>query len=483
MQPSQTELCQLLEQLSGGNPDAAIRIQIGRSVVYKGAAAESATNSLTAEQVTELSNALNLLEGAAPASKSALAISVNGENIYRSSAKEGVTLNAVQVIAPAVAEDELEPASTVGEVLEPELVEPEPEGAEPEVLASELAAIDTVEAEVDSPAPTHSVVTDAVHGEPEPEPEAEAVVPAVPAGKPVGQTLSGSEVFMLEMHEAGMAVDQTKQWLYDQFQELAQSQLVQTLQREGPQQTRNALTQIAKFSTATVEKGIADSIVALTKQYGSVQDTQDGKRFKYEAEKFDVTVRGTNHYTLSDKAGKTLFAFRHSPVQVQATSPCALSLSQRFEVIQAGTALTATQAKQAAKSGVEGLQAMAQNLAGLAPAGTHERLAQMQQQQAVMVAEALVNSKQAISTAAGKMFSGTQFQVFKTPTSLRVFAQDGRGELLAKVGDVVKGRMSDLDFAQTGKTAQMLLNSVQQQVHQNMHGSSAKAAEKVGAVR
>ena len=202
---SQTELSQLLEQLSGGNPDAAIRIQIGRSVVYKGTAAESLTNSLTPKQVAELSNALSLPEGAAPASKSALTISVNGENIYRSSAKEGVTLNAVQAVAPAVAEAELEPASTVGEELEPEVLEPEPEvaelevlelepepvepelvesepealepeGAEPEVLESEPAAIDTVEAEVDSPAPTHPVVTDAVHGEPEPEAEAAAVL-------------------------------------------------------------------------------------------------------------------------------------------------------------------------------------------------------------------------------------------------------------------------------------------------------------------
>lgn len=245
---------------------------------------------------------------------------------------------------------------------------------------------------------------------------------------------------------------------------------MQSLRADGPQAARSALKQVASLSQATADRALADSIVALTRHYGQIQEGPAGQ-FLYRAEKYQVTAQG-NHYTLSDLQGEPLFAFHHSPLQVQPTAPCKLSLTQGFEIIQAGASLQISQTQQVFRSGAEALSSVSQSLAGMAPKGTFSKLATLQHQQAAKLAEVFSNSRQAIATDGGQMFSGSHFKVFKTPQSLRVFATDGRGELLSKVGDQVRSRMNGADLAQMGKAAQSLLKAVQQQVHINMHGMS-----------
>lgn len=417
-----SSLDQLLSQLTT-DPDAPIRIQMGRHVVYKGTAAQAQTNTLSEQQIANLTQALAQSVGAVSSSRSAISISINNSCIYRSS-KADVMIN------------QLNP--------EPELV------AEPLIQEQdELAATDSVVIvqepiqEQDELAATDPIGSDSL-------PPADPTV-----------TLSAVEVLMLELHEPDNALSgPTQQWIYSQFPDLAQSKLVQLAQQDGPQQVRNALTHAAQLPAAVVQKGVADSLVALTKQFGELQDTSAGKQFRYEAEGYSVTVRGTNHYTLSDKQGNTLFAFRHTPAQIQVTSPCQLSLSQRLEVIQAGAELGKMQVQHTLKSGLAGLQTVSQSLARLAPAGTRDRITRMQHQQAIFVAETLANTKQAVASAGVKMFSGSHFQVFKSADALRIFAKDGRGELLSKLGNTVRSRMNALDLEQIGRSAETLAKAV-----------------------
>lgn len=548
----QAELSQILNQISAGDSSAAIRIQIGRSVVYKGSSLAASALTLTPTQVDDLILALAHPQGGFSSHKSAITITCNGEPVYRSTAKEGVTLNqiaagveaaepeAILLEPEAELEPELEPGladspsaplpaqvndleSIAAPASQPELnpfreLQPDPaldvdlDPALEPVLEPELQpapAADDLNIRLASPSATDpelesfstpplvdadevQVLTSSALEQPELRPEQQPEVqfapvdaqmrtgqpqPQVPVSPALGSTLRASEVFMMELAELPSVADQTRQWLYDQFKDLSQSQLVQTLQQEGPQWTRNALSQFAQISEQVMQKGVADSLFALSKQYGRLYETPEGdQQFHYETEKYKITTQGTHHLTMSDRAtGKTLFSFRYGAASIQPTSPCNLSLSQRFEVIQAGATLAATLARATAQSGVERLQTLAQGLATLAPAGTAQQLAKLQQQQAVQVADMLASSRQAITTAAGQMFSGSQFQVFKTPSSLRVFAQDGRGELLTRIGNTVKGRMNPLDLSQMGKTAQTLMKAVSQQVHTNMHGALSKS--------
>lgn len=412
-----SSLDQLLSQLTT-DPDAQIRIQMGRHVVYKGTAAQAQTNTLSEQQIANLTQALAQSVGAVSSSRSAISISINNSCIYRSS-KAGVMINQLSPEPELAAEPLIEvPDSVVS-------VAPEPTQEQDEIAATDPIGSDSL-------------------------PPADPTV-----------TLSAVEVLMLELHEPDNALSgPTQQWIYSQFPDLAQSKLVQLAQQDGPQQVRNALTHAAQLPAAVVQKGVADSLVALTKQFGALQDTPAGKQFRYEAEGYSVTVRGTNHYTLSDKQGNTLFAFRHTPAQIQVTSPCQLSLSQRLEVIQAGAELGKMQVQHTLKSGLAGLQTVSQSLARLAPAGTRDRITRMQHQQAIFVAETLTNTKQAVASAGVKMFSGSHFQVFKSADALRIFAKDGRGELLSKLGNTVRSRMNALDLEQIGRSAETLAKAV-----------------------
>lgn len=460
-------LDQLLSQITAGQPEAStVRIQIGRTVAYKGTAQQAQLNTLSPDQITELNDALAQSAGAFSQFKSTVSITVDGECCYRSSPKEGVTINQI--------------GSQVGDRASEQTAD-SLEPVQPVVQTAPEAEIELTPAAASAPQPPQPVLVETDIPQPSAASAVEVSAPVeavtAPSPSPVPPSgLSASDILMMEMHQPEVNLpDQTLQWVYSQFQEVAQSQLVQSLQKEGVQHTRTALAQLAKLPSATTEKGVADSLVALTKQFGGLQENADGsKQFKYEAENYSVTVRGTNHYTLSDKSGSTLFAFRHSPTGIQPTSPCKLSLSQRFEVMSAGTALVSTQVKEATRQGFSGLQTLASNLAQLAPKGTRERIVEVQQQQAVSVSEALVNTSQAINTAAGKMFTGSQFKVFKTPEALRVFATDGRGELLTKVGNTVKSRMNDLDLGHISKSAQTLANVFKSSQKQESRSSSGR---------
>lgn len=189
MTSNNPSLDRLLEQISRCDPSATIRIQLGRSVVHRGTAAEAQTNSLTSSQIAGLAQALTTPVGQDAALKSATTITLNGETLYRSTAKEGVTVNQ----AAAQPEQELAQgrATALVEAAEPELIET----VQPITEAKLPTAPELPDDSVQTPESAH--------------PAPPVAVPDSPAPS-ARTTLSAAEVLLIELHEPEITADQTQ---------------------------------------------------------------------------------------------------------------------------------------------------------------------------------------------------------------------------------------------------------------------------------
>jgi hypothetical protein len=305
------------------------------------------------------------------------------------------------------------------------------------------------------PAPTENVYSDPVkklrqglETLPAMATEAKATVAKVPA----------MAVAMVELHD--QLKEPAREWFNKTFQQVANSDLTTEIKTKGAEAARQAMTQVSSLSKATKERALVDSVVALTKEFGELvtypPSSKSGKgtqQFIYETEQYRIQVKGTNQYSVSDREGKEILAFRHSGVNVKVTHN-ALSSYQEFDLIRAGGQLTAAKAAQGMKNAATKLQHVANTLGNLAPQGTKEKLQEVGSQQVAALMQMVMKDRN------GKTFEGEKFQVSQDNGTVRLTAKDGRGEILQADSNTVRSRMNGQDISRLQQFGQAFVQKL-----------------------
>lgn len=271
--------------------------------------------------------------------------------------------------------------------------------------------------------------------------QAKATVAKVPA----------MAVAMVELHD--QLKEPAREWFNKTFQQVANSDLTTEIKIKGAEAARQAMTQVSSLSKATKERALVDSVVALTKEFGSVQGEKGNQQFTYETEQYCIQVKGTNQYSVSDRKGKEILAFRHSGVNVKVTHN-ALSSYQEFDLIRAGGQLTAAKATQGMKNAATKLQHVANTLGNLAPQGTKEKLQEVGSRQVAAIMQMVMKDRN------GKTFEGEKFQVLQDNGTVRLTAKDGRGEILQADSNTVRSRMNGQDISRLQQFGQAFVQKL-----------------------
>jgi len=290
-----------------------------------------------------------------------------------------------------------------------------------------------------------------------------ATVEVEPVSLPTSAKLPAAAIAWARL--ADKLPEASKEWLTqasEKFAAVADSGFGREVQEKGAEAAKTAWTQLSNLGEQGRNRAIADSVVALTKEFGQFQGQGNQQRWVYEAESFRVEVKGTNAYTVSDHEGNKLYSFKSSwrgPAQVENN----LKPMQQFDLVRARAKLTAAKTWETAKTPVDRTQQLADRLGNLAPQGTRDRLVEMRDRQAASLAETLATSKEAVRTAAGSFFDGKPFKAFKSAATETVgLLREGiEGRVLRQEADGgIQSRLGLRDLH--------LVGQIQQKVDQSM---------------
>ena len=273
-------------------------------------------------------------------------------------------------------------------------------------------------------------------------------------------------IALMELHD--QLKEPARDWLRDRFQEVAESGLGEDLKTKGAAAVRDGLKALQQLPRQTRERALADSVMTLVKEFGTVQSDGNGKvETVYQTEGFTIRLQAKddkalrlqamsklNTYVVEDRTGKALLAFQHNGIRGVEITTNQLPLNQQYDLIRAGSQVVADKTVAVAKTTGDRLQKMAQGLANLAPEGTRAKLREFQHQQVAAIAQTLTNSPGAVDSPAGKTFRGQRYQFFASLGVTRIFGREGQGEVFRKDQEGMQSKLTDqalADLTSNGK--------------------------------
>lgn len=308
-----------------------------------------------------------------------------------------------------------------------------------------------------------------------------ASAPVAPSGVPAAKRLQDGvahaveeattkvpamAIALMELHD--QLKEPARDWLRDRFQEVAESGLGEDLKTKGAVAVRDGLKALQQLPRQTRERALADSVMTLVKEFGTVQGDGSGKvETVYQTEGFTIRLQAKadkalrlqdmnklNTYVVEDRTGKALLAFQHNGIRGIEITANQMPLNQQYDVIRAGSQVAADKTVAVAKTTGDRLQKMAQGLANLAPEGTRAKLREWQHQQVAAIAHALTSSPAAVDSPAGKTFRGQRYQFFESLGVTRIFGREGQGEVFRKDQNGTQSKLTDqalTDLTNSGK--------------------------------
>ncbi len=273
-------------------------------------------------------------------------------------------------------------------------------------------------------------------------------------------------IALMELHD--QLKEPARDWLRDRLQEVAESGLGEDLKTKGAAAVREGLKALQQLPRQTRERALADSVMTLVKEFGTVQGDGNGKvETVYQTEGFTIRLQAQddkalrlqdmsklNTYVMEDRTGKALLAFQQNGIRGFEITTNQLPLNQQHDLIRAGSQVVADKTVAVAKSASERLQSMVQGLANLAPEGTRAKLRECQHQQVAAIAHMLTNSPAAVDSPAGKTFRGQRYQFFESLGVTRIFGREGQGEVFRKDQSGTQSKLTDRaleDLTSSGK--------------------------------
>ena len=309
----------------------------------------------------------------------------------------------------------------------------------------------------------------------------QASAPVAPSGVPAAKRLQDGvahaveeattkvpamAIALMELHD--QLKEPARDWLRDRFHEVAESGLGEDLKTKGAAAVREGLKALQQLPQQTRERALADSVMTLVKEFGTVQGNGNGKvETVYQTEGFTLRLQAQddkalrlqdmnklNTYVVEDRTGKALLAFQHNGIRGIEITTNQLPLNQQSDLIRAGSQVVADKTVAAAKATSDRLQTMVQGLANLAPEGTRAKLREFQHQQVAAIAQALTNGLGAVDSPAGKTFRGQRYQFFASLGVTRIFGREGQGEIFRQDQNGTQSKLTDqalADLTSSGK--------------------------------
>ncbi|RMH43461.1 MAG: hypothetical protein D6694_07040 [Gammaproteobacteria bacterium] len=252
-------------------------------------------------------------------------------------------------------------------------------------------------------------------------------------------------IALVELHDS--LKEPAREWLMSRFEEVRESGLVQQLPEKGSEFVRSLWGKVQQMGQDVKERAIADSVVALTKEFGEVDANN---QFVYRAEEFTVRVKGLNQYHVEDRNGQEILSFKYDRLTGPKDVQGRMSFADQVSFVRAGGELTRDRMAALAGATGEGLQQLTTALGNLAPAGTRQRLEAFKQRQVSAVAQMMLKTNAAVETVKGKVFTGERFKFVSERDSgaIQVFKNEPDRQpekVFEQIGQAVRSRLEEPD--------------------------------------